>query len=136
MHVHRVSSGSLESWVYSVFVERVFHQNATQVALSQSHKEHHSYKKICCPMFYTDKNNLRSKVSKICFQIQHMSVQDFRSQTIMEYTLQNTTLEAHKKREVEVLPLWFLDGLVFHFLFTFFNHGAQNNLRHIRKRDT
>lgn len=91
-------------------------------------------------MFYIgDRNNHCIKVSKICFQIQHMSVQDFRSQTldnIMEYTLQNTSLEAHRKREVEVLPLWFLDGLVFHFLFTFFYHGAQNNLGHVRKRDT
>lgn len=96
-------------------------------------------KKICCPVFYTeDRKNHCIKVSKICFQIQHMSVQDFRSQTwdtIMEYTLQNATLEAHKKREVEVLPLRFLDGLVFHFLFTFFYHRAQNNLRHIRKRE-
>lgn len=68
-----------------------------------------------------------------------MSVQDFRSQTldtVMEYAPQNTALEAHRKREVEVLPLRFLDGLVFHFLFTFFYHGAQNNLRHARKRDT
>lgn len=56
-----------------------------------------------------------------------MSGQDFWSQaldTIMEYTLQNTTLEAEKKREVEVLPLRFLDSLVFHFLFTLFYHGA------------
>lgn len=29
-----------------------------------------------------------------------------------------------EKREVEVLPLWFLDGLIFHFLFTLFYHGA------------
>lgn len=40
-------------------------------------------KKKCCPMFYTgDRNNHCIKVSIICFQIQHMSVQDFRSQTL------------------------------------------------------
>jgi len=29
-----------------------------------------------------------------------------------------------EKREVDALPLRFLDGLVFHFLFTLFYHGA------------
>lgn len=45
--------------------------------------------------------------------------------TIPEDPPQNIMLEAQeKKREVKALPLWLLDGLVFHFLFTFFYHGA------------
>lgn len=40
-------------------------------------------KRNCCPVFYAgDRNNHCIKVSKICLQIQHMSVQDFRSQTL------------------------------------------------------
>lgn len=76
-----------------------------------------------CVLHQRDRNNQNwTKVPKMCFSAGLLvTILD----TIPENPPQNIMLEAQeKKREVKALPLWFLDGLVFHFLFTFFYHGA------------
>lgn len=68
--------------------------------------------------------NIKFLKSAFKYRICQCGISGHKPWTLLWNRLCRTLIWRHRKREVEVLPLRFLDGLVFHFLFTLFYHGA------------